>query len=391
MNRQIERIPTNGYKPGLEGIVAAETKLSQVDGKNGKLIIGGFALEELAPNAKFEEVVFLLWHGRLPEQGELDEFTASLAGVRHLPAATVELLRAAATTERTPMDALRMAAGTLDLDLPFACSDQVRARAILARLPTAVAAYQRLLCGDEVVAPDPTLGHAANFLYMRNGTQSTPAEVRALETYLNTVIEHGLNASTFAARVIIATQSDVVSAVVGAVGALKGPLHGGAPGPALDLVFEIGDVSQIDTVLRAKLESGARLMGFGHRVYKVYDPRARVLADAAEKLYGVSAFYDLAKSVEARSIALLEEYKPGRNLQTNVEFYTALLLHGLGLETQSFTPIFAMSRAAGWIAHCFEQQESGRLIRPASRYVGQAVDKWVPLSERGAFRFGART
>ena len=385
MKQQKKLAATDGYKAGLEGIIAAETSLSHVDGQNGRLIVSGFALEELAPNAKFEETTFLLWHGHLPDRDELEQFTAQLAAVRHLPTATYQLLEAAVATDRSPMDALRMAAGTLDLDLPSSGSDQERALAIVARLPTIVAGYQRLQRGKKVIAPEPTLGHAANFLYMLNGRRPTAAQAGALETYLNTVIDHGLNASTFAARVIIATQSDLLSAIVGAIGALKGALHGGAPGPALELVFEVGDTRRIDTVLRAKLDAGERLMGFGHRVYKVYDPRARVLAQAAEQLYRDAenhALYALAKEVEERAIALLEKHKPERNLQTNVEFYTALLLHGLGLETQMFTPIFAMSRAVGWIAHCFEQQQVGRLIRPASRYVGPEARLWIPMSER---------
>jgi citrate synthase len=210
-------------------------------------------------------------------------------------------------------------------------------------------------------------------------------KVRGLETYWNTVVDHGLNASTFAARVIIATGSDLVSAVTGAVGALKGPLHGGAPGPALDMVFEIGTAENAEPVLRAKLERGERLMGFGHRIYKVRDPRAEVLAAAAEKMFtadGDMALYELAKQVEGTAVTLLEEYKPGRNLQTNVEFYTALLLYGLGLESDLFTPTFAISRTAGWIAHCLEQQQYGRLIRPQSAYIGETGLSWQTVERR---------
>jgi citrate synthase len=210
--------------------------------------------------------------------------------------------------------------------------------------------------------------------------------VRALETYLNTVVDHGFNASTFTCRVITSTGSDLVSAVVGAIGALKGPLHGGAPGPALEMVFEIGDASKAEAFLRKKIESGERLMGFGHRVYKVRDPRADVLAVAAERLFtraGDMQLYKLARSVEATAIRLLEEYKPGRRLQTNVEFYTALLLHGLALEVPLFTPVFAMSRVSGWIAHAIEQRAEGRLIRPQSEYDGPTDRKWTPVASRG--------
>jgi citrate synthase len=204
--------------------------------------------------------------------------------------------------------------------------------------------------------------------------------VRGLETYLNTVVDHGLNASTFTARVITSTGSDLVSAVVGALGALKGPLHGGAAGPALDMVFEIGDTSRAEGVLRNKLEAGEKLMGFGHRVYRVRDPRAEVLAKAAERMFtraGDMQLYNLARSVEAEALRLLEEYKPGRRLQTNVEFYTALLLHGLGLDEELFTPTFAVSRVSGWIAHALEQRSANRIIRPQSEYVGPRDKKWT--------------
>ena len=220
---------------------------------------------------------------------------------------------------------------------------------------------------------------------MLTGEEPTSAQTRALDTYLNTVVDHGLNASTFAARVIIATQSDLVSAIVGAVGALKGPLHGGAPGPALEMVFEIGQEEAAEAYLREKLERGERLMGFGHRIYKVRDPRADVLAQAAQQLFrtdGDKALYALALHVEQTALRLLEEYKPGRHLQTNVEFYTALLLHGLDLSTELFTPTFALGRVAGWIAHCFEQQRLNRIIRPQSFYVGEHHRPWIPAQMR---------
>jgi citrate synthase len=220
---------------------------------------------------------------------------------------------------------------------------------------------------------------------MLNGNIPDAERVRGLETYLNTVVDHGLNASTFTARVIISTGSDLVSAMVGAIGALKGPLHGGAPGPALNMVFEIGDASRAEPMLRAKIERGEKLMGFGHRVYKVRDPRADVLAAAAERMFtraGDMSLYRLARAVEATAVRLLEEYKPGRRLQTNVEFYTALLLHGLDLDVELFTPTFAISRVSGWIAHALEQQRANRIIRPQSLYVGPRNRSWAPLSQR---------
>src|SRR5438128_644783 len=312
-----------------------------VDGERGELIIAGYSVQELAPNATFEETVQLLG--------------VSPTGDRELPPIAHEVLRAAAKRNDDPMDALRAAAGLLVPDQLFAA------------FPTIVAAYWRVLHNQEPIAPRNDFRHAANYLYMLSGEFPSEERVRALEAYLNTVIDHGLNASTFTARVITSTGSDLVSAIVGAVGALKGPLHGGAPGPALDMVFEIGEASKAEAYLRRKIEAGEKLMGFGHRVYKVRDPRADVLAAAAERLFARGAdrsMYELARSVESVALRLLEEYKPGRRLQTNVEFYTALLLHGLGLQVPLFTPTFAVSRVGGWIAHSLEQRRANRIIRP---------------------------
>jgi citrate synthase len=347
---------------GLEGIVAAETALSMVDGERGELVIAGYPVAELALNATFEETVGLLWHE-----------SVELAARRALPPATLDLLASAAADRIGPMDALRMSlrGGT--------GNDADDARTVVALLPTAVAAYWRLSRGHDPVAPRADLGHAANYLYMLSGEVPSAERVRGLETYLNTVVDHGLNASTFTARVIVSTGSDFVSAVSGAIGALKGPLHGGAPGPALDMVFEIGDAARAEAYLRDKLARGEKLMGFGHRVYRVRDPRAEVLSIAAERMFrggGDMKLYQLARAVESVALRLLEEYKPGRNLQTNVEFYTALLLHGLGLEAALFTPTFAISRAAGWLAHCFEQRRTNRIIRPQSVYVGPRGRSW---------------
>jgi citrate synthase len=377
-------------KQGLEGVVAATTRLSSVDGEAGVLLIAGFPVEDLAPLATFEETTFLLWNGRLPGAAELAAFTRRLAARRALPAATLDLLRAAAERRVPVMDALRMAAGTLSLTTPMSGSEDPGedAATLVAAFPTIVASYHRLLQGEEPPAPREDLGHAASFLWLLSGEEPSPERVRGLETYLNTVIDHGFNASTFTARVIVSTRSDLVSAVTGAVGALKGPLHGGAPGPALDMVFEIGSADRAEAVLREKLARGERLMGFGHRVYRVRDPRADVLAEAAERFYrgggggGDMALYDLARAVEGTALRLLREHKPDRPLDTNVEFYTALLLHGLGLPVELFTPTFAVSRVAGWTAHCLEQLAHGRLIRPQSEYVGERDRRWVPVEAR---------
>lgn len=379
------------YIPGLEGVVAARTRLSRVDGVAGELTIAGFPVEALAPQASYEEALHLLWTDRLPDAGELEGLRARLVAARPLPDATLTLLGAAAGREAPVIDALRMAAATLSLDDPDPLDDSLttaphRAEVLCARFPVIVAAYWRMRQGAPPVEPRADLGHAANYLYMLSGQLPDPDAARAMETYLITVIDHGMNASTFTARVIMSTQSDLYSALTGAVGALKGPAHGGAPGPALDMVFEIGSADRAEANIRARLERGERLMGFGHRVYKVRDPRADVLAEAAEKLYaraGDRELYDLARSVEATALRLLEEYKPGRHLQTNVEFYTAMVLHGVGLTTELFTPTFAVGRAGGWTAHALEQLGDNRLIRPASEYTGVTDRAWVPLEARG--------
>ncbi len=365
---------------GLEGVVAAETALSLVDGERGELVIAGFSVAELALNATFEETAYLLWHGELPDASALAAFRSDIAERRGIPPTAIDVLAAAAARRADSMDALRMAAGIIGT-----ANDADDARTLLAAFPTIVATYWRLLAGRTPIPPRSDLSHAANYLYMLSGEVPSAERVRGLEAYLNTVVDHGLNASTFTARVIASTGSDLVSAIVGAIGALKGPLHGGAPGPALDMVFEIGDASRAEPYLRKKIEAGEKLMGFGHRVYKVRDPRADVLATAAERLFERGAdrsLYELARSVEKVAVRLLEEYKPGRRLQTNVEFYTALLLHGLGLEVPLFTPTFAISRVAGWIAHALEQRRANRIIRPQSVYNGPRDRRWIPIERR---------
>jgi citrate synthase len=373
-----ERYVGGMVNSGLDGVVAATTRLSHVDGERGELVIAGYQVGELAEKATFEETTWLLWHGDLPSARQLEAFGSRLAAERALPPATITLLGECAQRGLDPMDALRIVAGTISMASGDRC-------AIVARFPTIVATFWQLRRGAEPLAPRRDLRHAANFLYMLSGKVPDPERVRALEAYLNTVIDHGLNASTFTARVITSTGSDLVSAIVGALGALKGPLHGGAPGPALDMVFEIGEASRAEEILRQKIEAGEKLMGFGHRIYKVRDPRAEALSMAAERLYrrtGEMSLYGLARAVEGTATRLLEEYKPGRRLQTNVEFYTALLLHGLGLEVPLFTPTFAISRVSGWIAHASEQRSANRIIRPQSEYRGPRDRTWVPLPDR---------
>lgn len=358
---------------GLEGVVASRTALSRVDGAKGELVIAGYPVEELAANATFEQVLHLLWTGDLPTEAERAALQDELAAQRVLSPAALAVLTSFAG--KNPMDALRAAAGTL----ASTGEDRKDALAIVAALPVFAAAHSRLGRGLQPIPADPHLSHTANLLWMWRGTLPDPAEVRALETYLATVSDHGFNASTFTARVITSTGSDLISAVVGAIGALKGPLHGGAPGPALDMVLEIGTIARAEPDLRARLAAGQRLMGFGHRIYKVRDPRAEVLSQAAAQMFqraGDTQLYSLARAVETVALRLLAEHKPERKLQTNVEFYTALLLHGLGFRSAEFTPVFAVGRVAGWTGHAFEQRRAGKLIRPQSAYIGPEGRRW---------------
>ncbi|HUP23240.1 MAG TPA: citrate synthase [Thermoanaerobaculia bacterium] len=373
-------------RPGLEGVVAATTRLSAIDGERGELLIGGIPVEELAPHASFEEAVHLLWHGELPDRASLDGFRRRLSTQRHLPEGALDLLARAARAGASPMAALGLALGLVRLETSHQPGEwnAETAQRLVAAIPPLVAAYGRVRAGQDPIVPPDGASHAAAFLWALEGREPAPERVRALDTYLVTVIDHGMNASTFAARVIASTHSDLVSAAIGALGALDGPLHGGAPGPALDMVFEIGTIERAEPELRRRLEAGERLMGFGHRVYKTRDPRAEVLSAAAERLARsgeAKELNDLARAVEAVALRLLAELKPGRRLYTNVEFYTALVLHGVGLRQELFTPLFAASRMAGWMAHCREQLAEGRLLRPSSVYVGPRKG-WVALEER---------
>jgi citrate synthase len=322
----------------------------------------------------------MLWCGALPSRDELATLRREMSGLRALPDETMRVLRAAARTP--PIDALRMASATLSLDLPnpddIAREADLRAAKLLtARFPTVVAAHARLSAGKEPIAPRTDLSLAANFLYMVHGKEPDPSAARAVDTYWVTVIDHGMNASTFTARVIASTRSDMVSAVTGAIGALKGPLHGGAPGPVLDMLKHIKSADRTEGWVRNELAAGRRIMGFGHRVYKVRDPRAAVLSEAADALASAGKdalanrqLFDLARSAEQTILKVLDDVKPGRNLRTNVEFYTALVLQAVGLEPKSFVATFACGRVAGWCAHVIEQHAEDHLIRPQSEYVG---------------------
>jgi len=349
---------------GLEDVVAAETVMSEVDGQRGVLIIRGRSLDDLAGAARFEDVARLLF------DGFFDGLPADLAPA--LGAARVEVFGEVAALDtglldHSPIEAMRaLTARLADGD------DLATALRLVAAPAVFTAAVVRAQAGLAPVIPDPSLGHAADILRMVRGAAATQAEADALDTYLVTVSDHGLNASTFAARVIASTRAGLTSAVLGGIGALKGPLHGGAPGPIIDMLNEIGQPANARRWIEQALARGDRLMGFGHRVYRVRDPRADALKAAVRRLRdgSPSGRVEFAEAVEAAALAILKEHKPDRALDTNVEFYTALLLEALAFPPSAFTCVFAMGRVAGWIAHAREQVAGGRLIRPQSRYVG---------------------
>ena len=374
---------------GLDGVVVANTEMSDVDGQLGRLTVRGYDIEELAGNATFEEVAYLLWHGALPNTSQLAAFADELRGYRQLPTETTAAVELAAK-RMEPMDALRFAVASLTADETDSEDDSReanlrRSAMLLARVPIIIANYQRLRSGQSIVPPRDEFGIAANYLYGLNGEEPSASRVQGLDTYLVTVADHGMNASTFTARVIGSTASDLVSAVTGAIGALKGPLHGGAPGPALTMIEEIGTPDRAEAWMKDAMAHGKKIMGFGHRVYKVRDPRAEVLYQAAGVMADESGHreaLDLAKAVEDAGVKVLAETKPGRNLNTNVEFYTALLLREIGLSADLFSPTFAVGRTAGWLAHLLEHREGGRIIRPQSEYVGPRDLHYVPVGDR---------
>ena len=351
---------------GLENIVAAETVLSEVDGQAGRLVIRGYALEELAGRVSYEAAAHLLLSGWF--EGLPDDLAPALGAARaevfgHVAAIDAQILAL------TPMEAMR----ALTARLPDG-DDLATALRLIAAPAVFTAAVVRRQAGEAPLAPEPALGHAADILRMLRGKPASAAEAKAFETYLVTVIDHGLNASTFTARVIASTHAGLASAVLGGISALKGPLHGGAPGPVIEMLDGIGTPGRARAWIEQALDRGDRLMGFGHRVYKVRDPRAdalkkavRELGERSNVLPGRLAF---AEAVEEAALAILKDRKPNRSLQTNVEFYTALLLEALAFPPSAFTCVFAIGRVSGWVAHAREQVAGGRLIRPQSRYVG---------------------
>ncbi len=365
---------------GLEGVVVNQTHVSHVFGEEGRLVYRGYEINELAGKASYEEVAYLLWKGHLPTRAELDALNQQMRPLRALPdnAAALRLM----TRNVDPMDALRTEVSLVGALAPISgLATFEQALMLTARFPTIVAAFQRLRNGQEPIAPRADLGHTANYLYMLTGEVPPENHVRSLDTYLVLLADHGMNASTFTARVIASTESDLCSAIVGAIGALKGPLHGGAPALVMDMLEAIGSADNVRPWVDNALNTHQKLMGFGHRVYKTTDPRAEILREMARHS-STPEFFALAHDTEEYGIQELNRRKPDQRLYTNVEFYSAAVLNSVGLPRDLYPATFAVSRVAGWSAHVLEQMIGNRLIRPQSEYVGPQGLKFAPIEQR---------
>jgi citrate synthase len=367
---------------GLEGVVAADSEICYIDGERGILSYRGYNIHTLADHATFEEVIYLLWHGHLPKREELDRLRKALVENRRIPEQVTDFL--GKTGKANPMDALRTAVSMLGVHDPLAGdasaeANERRAEALMAQTATIVTTFDRLRNGKEVIAGDPGLSFAANLLYTLTGKRPDDVMERAFDVALVLHADHEFNASTFAARVTAATLSDMYSAVTSAIGALKGPLHGGANQDVIRLLLEAGGTSKALRLVRDRLGLKAKIPGFGHRVYHTEDPRAthlRALSEELGRRTGQTELYETSKAIE-------QTVKETKGLNANVDFYSASTYYSLGIAVDLFTPIFAVSRMSGWTAHVMEQYRNNRLIRPRAEYKGPADGQpWVPIEKR---------
>ena len=372
-------------KAGLEDVVAASSAICYLDGDRGVLAYYGYDIHDLAQGASFEEVCYLLWHGRLPNRAELGDLQSQLAAARPLSEPVLRLMKQVPSADG--MDALRTMTSILGHFDPESSDNTQQANyrkavRLTAQLASLVATYGRLQAGSGPIQPDPALGHAANFLYMLTGTRPAALSTRAFDVALVLHADHELNASTFAARVAAATLTDLHSAIVGAIGALKGPLHGGANADVMRLLIEIGPDAppeKIDDAIRSRLARKMKIPGFGHRVYRTEDPRATHLRRMSEELgkrAGNTRWFDMSRRIE-------QLVTSEKKLYPNVDFYSASTYYTLGIPIDLFTPIFAVSRISGWTAHCLEQYSNNRLIRPRTDYIGPPYpQRFVPVDQR---------
>lgn len=367
---------------GLEGVVAARTNISDVQGDVGKLIYSGYDINELAGQVSYEEVVYLLHHNHLPNRQELDELKSALVGYREIPKGVIDIIKKF-PRHTPPMHALRTAVSALGCFDTVADDDTMdaqrrKARRLIAQIPVCVAYFHRARQKKELVHPDPSLGEAANFLYMINGEKPNDEMVSTMDMCYVLHADHGMNASTFSARVTIATLSDMYSAITTAIGTLKGPLHGGANEGVIKMLQEIGSVENVDAYIEDALANKRKIMGIGHRVYKVLDPRAPHLKRMAQILSAKCGDPKWIQMSERIAQFMLEK----KHLNANVDFYSATVYWSLGVPTDLFTPIFAIARTSGWTAHVLEQLADNRLIRPQSIYTGPVGLKVVPIDQR---------
>ena len=372
---------------GLEGVVLGDSTISNVEGAIGRLSYRGYLIQDLAAHSSYEEVLYLILNGELPNKTQLDTITNTLKSRRELPDRAMEVLRVLPTTGE-PIDVLRTIVSTLalmDTDLDNTSHDAVieKALTLAARMPTITAAYDRLRNGKEPVAPNKNLGHAANLLYMLKGEEPSMEYANALNTYFMLAAEHSFNASTFTAKVVISTLSDYMSAITAALCALKGASHGGANQKAMEMMMEIGSVENVEPFIDHALATKHKLMGMGHRIYKTYDPRAAQLNEQARivaERSGNMRWYEIAKKID--EVSRTHEYFASRKIYPNVEFYSAPLLHTLGFEPDMMPALFGCSRIAGWTAHVLEQLSDNRIIRPSVEYTGPAIRDYVAIKDR---------
>ena len=373
------------FSKGLEGVVAAETQMSFIDGQQGVLEYVGIAIGDLASSSTFEETVFLLWNKKLPTQAELDAFTKDLRANYDPPQGILDMVKGM-PKDAQPMHVLRTLVSALSLfdsnpnanDVPAA---REKALKILAATPAIVAAFDRHRRGESFVKPDKSLGFSENFMYMLNGEKPTAAMARAFDICMITHADHGLNNSTFTARVVISTLSDLYSAMTAAIGSLRGPLHGGANEGVMVMLNELESVDEAESYVMNKLKNKERIMGFGHRVYKAKDPRASELQTLARQLAedtGNIEFYNKSNAIEK----VMEREVASKGIYPNVDFYSATTYHCIGLKLDLFTPMFALSRLAGWSGHVIEQLEDNRLYRPTTNYVGPHKVQYTPIGDR---------
>jgi len=373
------------YSKGLEGVIAALSSISAIDGMNGKLIYRGIPIEMLAKYSTYEETAYLLLYGELPTKDELEKFSAQMRELRVLPKKVEECIIELPPNPH-PMDILKVAlahSALYDPDRTKCCREGFMRKVIriIAQMPTMIAYYHRARTGQEIVPPDPNLSHAANFLYMLHGKKPDEEEARIFDIALILHAEHGLNASTFAAMVTASTLSDINSAILSAIGALKGPLHGGANERVLKMLDEIGTPDKAEEYVMNALKEKRRIMGFGHRVYKTYDPRARILKEYAEYLsdkYNDRKYIEIGERIE--KIMIRELGKKG--IFPNVDFYSGIVYQFLGIPRDLFTPVFAMARSVGWAAHVCEYVQNNRIFRPRAYYIGPDYKEYVPIDRR---------